>query len=180
MNPFEKLLDEKSTLLADGATGTSFFAMGLQSGDAPELWNVDYPERVVTHYQSFIDAGSDLVLTNSFGGTRYRLQLHKAEHRVAELNIAAAALLGKENLEYLFSRLGGWFKNLVKWDQVSPRRYGVGVRLMVIAVVVPLLLFYLFPDSMRDGDQPGWGFYVTVAGVLIEILSPTFASDISK
>lgn len=93
MNPFEKLLGEKSTLLADGATGTSFFAMGLQSGDAPELWNVDYPERVATHYQSFIDAGSDLILTNSFGGTRYRLQLHKAEHRVAELNIAAAALL---------------------------------------------------------------------------------------
>jgi 5-methyltetrahydrofolate--homocysteine methyltransferase len=93
LNPFEKLLGEKSTLLADGATGTSFFAMGLQSGDAPELWNVDYPERVARHYQAFIDAGSDLILTNSFGGTRYRLQLHKAEHRVAELNIAAAALL---------------------------------------------------------------------------------------
>ena len=93
MNPFEKLLGEKSTLLADGATGTTFFAMGLQSGDAPELWNVDYPERVAIHYQAFIDAGSDLILTNSFGGTRYRLQLHKAEHRVTELNIAAAALL---------------------------------------------------------------------------------------
>ena len=93
MNRFEKLLGEKSTLLADGATGTSFFAMGLQSGDAPELWNVDYPERVTRHYQAFVDAGSDLILTNSFGGTRYRLQLHKAEHRVAELNIAAAALL---------------------------------------------------------------------------------------
>ena len=93
MNPFEKLLGEKPTLLADGATGTSFFAMGLQSGDAPELWNVDYPERVARHYQAFIDAGSDLVLTNSFGGTRYRLQLHKAEQRVAELNIAAAAIL---------------------------------------------------------------------------------------
>ncbi len=93
MNPFEKLLGEKSTLLADGATGTSFFAMGLQSGDAPELWNIDYPERVIRHYQSFIDAGSDLVLTNSFGGTRYRLKLHQSEHRVAELNIAAARLL---------------------------------------------------------------------------------------
>ena len=83
MNRFEKLLSEKSTLLTDGATGTSFFAMGLQSGDAPELWNIDYPERVSRHYQAFIDAGSDLILTNSFGGTRYRLQLHKAEYRVA-------------------------------------------------------------------------------------------------
>jgi 5-methyltetrahydrofolate--homocysteine methyltransferase len=93
LNPFEKLLGEKSVLLADGATGTTFFAMGLQSGDAPELWNIDYPERVAQLYQAFIDAGSDLVLTNSFGGTRYRLKLHKAEHRVAELNIAAAAIL---------------------------------------------------------------------------------------
>ena len=93
MNAFEKLLGEKSVLLADGATGTSFFGMGLQSGDAPELWNVDHPDRVAQHYQSFIDAGSDLVLTNSFGGTRYRLKLHSAENRVAELNQAAAVIL---------------------------------------------------------------------------------------
>ncbi|MFT5741774.1 MAG: methionine synthase I (cobalamin-dependent), partial [Gammaproteobacteria bacterium] len=96
MNRFEKLLQEKTTLLADGATGTNFFAMGLQSGDAPELWNVDYPERVAIHYRSFIDAGSDLVLTNTFGGTRFRLKLHKADERVAELNIAAARILCAE------------------------------------------------------------------------------------
>ncbi len=93
MNPFEKLLVEKTTLLADGATGTTFFGLGLQSGDAPELWNVDFPERVAQHYQAFIDAGSDLILTNSFGGTRYRLKLHQADLRVAELNIAAATIL---------------------------------------------------------------------------------------
>ncbi len=93
MNPFEKLLGEKATLLADGATGTTFFGLGLQSGDAPELWNIDFPERVALHYQAFVDAGSDLILTNSFGGTRYRLKLHQAESRVAELNIAAATIL---------------------------------------------------------------------------------------
>ena len=90
---FEKMLEEKPVLLADGATGTTFFGMGLQSGDAPELWNADHPDRVASHYQAFIDAGSDLILTNSFGGTRYRLMLHKAEDRVAELNIAAAQIL---------------------------------------------------------------------------------------
>jgi 5-methyltetrahydrofolate--homocysteine methyltransferase len=95
LNRFEKLLGEKATLLADGATGTTFFGLGLQSGDAPELWNVDFPERVALHYQAFVDAGSDLILTNSFGGTRYRLKLHQAESRVAELNIAAAAILRK-------------------------------------------------------------------------------------
>ncbi len=90
---FEKLLSEKPVLLADGATGTTFFGMGLQSGDAPELWNADFPERVATHYQAFVDAGSDLILTNSFGGTRYRLQLHAADDRVHELNSAAAKIL---------------------------------------------------------------------------------------
>ncbi|MCH8177915.1 MAG: homocysteine S-methyltransferase family protein, partial [Proteobacteria bacterium] len=96
INLFEKLLDQKHTLLADGATGTNLFAMGLQSGDAPELWNLEQPHRVAALYRSFIDAGSDIVLTNTFGGTRYRLKLHKAQHRVAELNIAAVEILKKE------------------------------------------------------------------------------------
>ena len=79
-------------LLADGAIGTNLFAAGLQTGDAPELWNVDRPDDVVALHASFVAAGSDIVLTNSFGGTRYRLALHDAGHRVAELNAAAAAL----------------------------------------------------------------------------------------
>ena len=79
-------------LLADGAIGTNLFAAGLQTGDAPELWNVDRPDDVVALHASFVAAGSDIVLTNSFGGTRYRLALHEAGHRVAELNAAAAAL----------------------------------------------------------------------------------------
>lgn len=88
-----KLLDSRPWLLADGATGTSLFELGLQSGDPPELWNTDHPERVQAHYRSFIDAGSDIVLTNSFGGTRYRLALHRAEDRVHELNRNAARVL---------------------------------------------------------------------------------------
>jgi len=95
-NLFEQLLNQKHVLLADGATGTNLFAMGLQSGDAPEFWNVDHPDRVAAHYRSFIDAGSDIVLTNTFGGTRYRLKLHNAQHRVAELNTAAAEILKGE------------------------------------------------------------------------------------
>ncbi len=95
-NLFEKLLNEKHTLLADGATGTNLFEMGLQSGDAPELWNIDEPDKIAAHYRSFIDAGSDIVLTNTFGGTRYRLKLHNAQDRVAELNIAATEILKAE------------------------------------------------------------------------------------
>lgn len=87
-----KLLESRPWLLADGATGTNLFALGLQTGDAPELWNAEYPERVAEHYQSFIDAGSDIILTNTFGGNRYRLKLHNAEDRVGELNQAAARI----------------------------------------------------------------------------------------
>ena len=85
-------LAELPVLLADGATGTNLFAMGLQTGDSPELWNVDHPDRIVTLYRNFIYAGSDLILTNSFGGTRFRLGLHGADNRVHELNSRAASI----------------------------------------------------------------------------------------
>lgn len=95
-NRFLQLLAEKDVLLADGATGTNLFAMGLQTGDAPELWNSDHPDRIAAHYRSFVEAGSDIVLTNSFGGTHYRLKLHNAQDRVDELNQAAAKLCREE------------------------------------------------------------------------------------
>jgi len=91
-NRFTDLLQSRSVLLADGATGTNLFAHGLMSGDAPEFWNVDHPDRIIALHQSFVDAGSDLFLTNSFGGSRHRLKLHQAEDRVAELNEAAARI----------------------------------------------------------------------------------------
>ena len=95
-NRFERLLAERGVLLADGAIGTNLFAAGLRTGDAPELWNVDHPERVAALHRSFVEAGADIVLTNSFGGTRFRLGLHAAADRVAELNEAAARIARRE------------------------------------------------------------------------------------
>jgi 5-methyltetrahydrofolate--homocysteine methyltransferase len=86
------LLAERPWLLADGATGSNLFERGLQSGDAPELWNVEHPDRVADLQRAFIAAGADIILTNTFGGTRYRLKLHRSEARVAELNETAARL----------------------------------------------------------------------------------------
>jgi methionine synthase I (cobalamin-dependent) len=86
------LLAKRPWLLADGATGSNLFDRGLQSGDAPELWNADHPERVAELHRAFVEAGADIILTNSFGGTRHRLKLHKAENRVGELNEKAAGL----------------------------------------------------------------------------------------
>jgi 5-methyltetrahydrofolate--homocysteine methyltransferase len=91
-NALTELLAEKGVLLADGATGTNLFAMGLEAGEAPELWNETAPEKIVKLHQDFVDAGADIILTNSFGGTRHRLKLHKADDRVFELNKRAAEI----------------------------------------------------------------------------------------
>ncbi|MGR3757619.1 MAG: betaine--homocysteine S-methyltransferase [Tranquillimonas sp.] len=90
-----RLLSERDWILADGATGTNLFNMGLASGDAPELWNVDEPAKIRTLYEGPVGAGCDLFLTNSFGGNASRLKLHGAQDRVRELNRAAAEL-GRE------------------------------------------------------------------------------------
>ena len=85
-----ELLDARDYLLADGATGTNYFELGLGAGDSPELWNADHADRVKALHRAFIEAGSDIVLSNTFGGNRYRLKLHDAENRVFELNELAA------------------------------------------------------------------------------------------
>lgn len=90
------LLAQRPWLLADGATGSNLFTRGLTSGEAPELWNTEHPQRISDLQRSFIEAGADIILTNSFGGNRHRLKLHQAEHRVAELNEAAARLARAE------------------------------------------------------------------------------------
>ncbi len=79
-------------VLADGATGTNLFNMGLSAGEAPEFWNVESPEKIAALYKGSVDAGSDLFLTNSFGGNASRLKLHNGQDRVRELNMAAAEI----------------------------------------------------------------------------------------
>ncbi len=91
-NALTRLLQERDWLLLDGATGTNLFNAGLMSGEAPELWNVDAPDKIRALHRGFVEAGSDVILTNSFGGSRYRLKLHQAQGRVRELNMAAARL----------------------------------------------------------------------------------------
>ncbi|WP_373635376.1 betaine--homocysteine S-methyltransferase [Yoonia sp. SS1-5] len=91
-NALSTLLQTRDWLLADGATGTNLFNMGLMSGDAPELWNVDETAKIHALYKGAADAGSDIFLTNSFGANASRLKLHSAETRVHELNKAAAEI----------------------------------------------------------------------------------------
>ena len=96
MNVLEQLLASHDYVLADGAMGTMLMAAGLQQGDPPEGWNILHPEKVRAVHRGYIEAGAQIILTNSFGGNRLRLKLHGLQDRVAELNRAAAELARAE------------------------------------------------------------------------------------
>jgi methionine synthase I (cobalamin-dependent) len=90
------LMDSGAPVLADGAMGTMLFAEGLQFGDPPEVWNLTHPDVVRRIHRGYLDAGSQILMTNTFGGNRLRLGLHGHEGRVADLNRTAAILLRSE------------------------------------------------------------------------------------
>jgi 5-methyltetrahydrofolate--homocysteine methyltransferase len=79
-------------LLADGAAGTLLHSMGLPSGTAPEVWVLEEPDKIRALYQRYVEAGSDLILSSSFGGTHFRLSSHGLGDRVIEINRRAAEL----------------------------------------------------------------------------------------
>jgi 5-methyltetrahydrofolate--homocysteine methyltransferase len=92
MSKLMSWLDERGVLVADGATGTMLQRAGLPPGMAPERWNLENPDAVRALYESYVEAGSDLILTNSFGGSAVRLRREGLAERVAEVNRAAARL----------------------------------------------------------------------------------------
>ncbi|NWF70038.1 MAG: betaine--homocysteine S-methyltransferase [Chloroflexi bacterium] len=86
----EALLQSSQTIVTDGAMGTMLFALGLQNGESPELWNVEQAEKVRSVHRGYIEAGAQIVLTNTFGCNRLRLDLHQLGARTAEFNTAGA------------------------------------------------------------------------------------------
>ena len=92
MSRFLELLEERRVLVADGATGTNYQTIGLPLGVAPEEWLFDAPEQVAALHRAFVDAGSDLILTNTFGATPLRLQHTPLAGRVRDVNIRAVEL----------------------------------------------------------------------------------------
>jgi len=85
-------LQVRPCLVLDGAMGTLLMEAGLESGSSPEAWNVSHPERIREIHQGYARAGADIILTNSFGGSPFRLKRHGLEDRVFELNQAAARI----------------------------------------------------------------------------------------
>src|SRR6185295_11969922 len=88
------LLDALRTrvLLGDGAMGTELQQAGLESGGCGEAWNLDHPERVLAIQRRYAEAGSDLLLTNTFGASRIMLDRHDEGARTADINRAAVAI----------------------------------------------------------------------------------------
>jgi 5-methyltetrahydrofolate--homocysteine methyltransferase len=93
---WRSLVERNSTIIADGAMGTMLFANGLMFGDPPEVWNLSKPDIVRRIHRGYIDAGSQIIMTNTFGGNRLRLALHGLSARVDELNRTAAILARAE------------------------------------------------------------------------------------
>ncbi len=92
MTTWQQLLDSGGPIVADGAMGTMLMANGLEFGDPPELWNLEHPELIRRVQRAYLAAGAQVLLTNTFGGNRLRLELHGRQDRVDQLNRTAAVL----------------------------------------------------------------------------------------
>lgn len=92
MSKLTDFLAGPGILVADGATGTQLQKAGLKPGDSPERWNLENPEAIRALHRGYIEAGANVVLTNTFGGARFRLARHGLAGQAREINAAAARL----------------------------------------------------------------------------------------
>jgi 5-methyltetrahydrofolate--homocysteine methyltransferase len=95
VNRLSRLLGDSggaAPVLLDGGMGTLLQDLGLDDGGSGELWNVDRPDAIRDSHRAYAEAGARILTTNTFGGTRPRLQMHGLEDRVHELNEAAARI----------------------------------------------------------------------------------------
>jgi 5-methyltetrahydrofolate--homocysteine methyltransferase len=92
MKSLLEFLKEKGTLISDGAWGTLLYERGLQPGECPEMWNVTHRDDVFAIAKGYIDAGADIILTNSFGGNPVKLEQYGLKEKAVELNTAATSI----------------------------------------------------------------------------------------
>ncbi len=122
-----KIIDEIKSgkiLVSDGAWGTFLQAKGLQPGECPEEWNITHPDDVFDIAKSYIEAGSDMVETNSFGGSRFKLSNYHLEDKVHELNKAAAEISRKAaGDKYVLGSIGPTGKILMMGEVTAQDLY---------------------------------------------------------
>ncbi len=112
-------------LFSDGAWGTFLQKKGLKPGECPELWCVERPDDVFDVAKNYVDAGADMVETDSFGGTSYKLEHYKLQNRVSEINEAAAAISRKAagDKAWVIASVGPTGKLLVMGDVTEKDLY---------------------------------------------------------
>jgi 5-methyltetrahydrofolate--homocysteine methyltransferase len=122
-----------SVLVADGAWGTEFFKRGLMQGSPPDEWNLTHPEIVREITREYLESGADIVLTNTFGANRFRLEPHGLSERVKEINASAAAIAREVVAD----------KALIAGD------IGPSARFLTMGEVTPEELYEVFAEQAR-------------------------------
>lgn len=112
-------------LVSDGAWGTFLHNLGLQPGECPESWNIEHPDRVLQTAKAYLDAGAEIVGTNSFGGSRYKLAHYGLSEKASEINEAAAAISRKAVGEraFVIGSVGPTGKMLIMGDVTEKDLY---------------------------------------------------------
>ncbi|MGQ9618517.1 MAG: homocysteine S-methyltransferase family protein [Candidatus Aminicenantia bacterium] len=90
MKIIEKM--KRDLVIFDGAMGTQLIERGLKKGECPEIWNIERPEIIKEIHRNYFEAGADVVLTNTFGGSSLKLSFFKLQNMAREINIAGASL----------------------------------------------------------------------------------------
>lgn len=165
-------------LLADGGMGTSLIEQGEPLGTCFELLNVDDPERIVSIHRAFVHAGSDVVLTNTFGGNRFRLDVHGLATRTAELDRAATALARDAGARFVAGSLGPLGVRLAPYGRVRPEDAFSAYREQAEALAeggVDLLIVETQTD-LREMEQALAAARAGAPGIAV-IVSATFTKD---
>jgi len=165
-------------LLADGGMGTALIDAGAQVGACFELLNVDDPGRVAGVHARFVAAGSDIVLTNTFGASRFRLDAHGFAPRVDELNRAGVGLARDAGARFVAGSMGPLGVRLAPYGRVRPEEAFAAYREQAAALAasgVDLLVIETQSD-LREMEQ-ALAAARDAAPDMVVVVSATFTKD---